>query len=471
MPKTNTAIASNVVPFKAPTFNWNNPDTSLLHSSTEDRAAFPTGLLGGPWTQWVEAMARSKNVPVDYVGASLITLAAALIGNARTANAQGWKEPPILWTVLVGNPSAGKSPAMDPFTAMIEDFEAEATAEADDEDQTDGGIHLDDVTAQAAAEVAASAPKGLILTKDELSHWWSRFGQTGGEAFWLKAYGARPETVKRKGKRPLQIKRLSISVLGGAQPTTLDQFVTSKENKGFAARWLYVFPKPVQGFRIAKAVDTEVAQTMLRRLWKLGLNDGKPVAVPVPRHVIPKFEQWVDLKRQAAEADEAGVWGQWLGKQGGVALRLALVLEHLWWAANASMDDVSGPTKISGKALTEAMKFIDAYASPMAALTLKNAAQPVEDQNAIRLLRMLASKGEDQFNTRLVGRGSHGPAGRLSLPSEMTAACEVLVAAKLIRHVGERADGKAGRRPSVYEVNPVLFESRPRQVAKRRGAR
>lgn len=461
--------STNVVPFNAP-FNWSNPDTSLLQGTSADRAVFPAGMLGSSLAQWVEAVAHSKNVPVDYVGASLITLAAGLIGNARTTDAIGWMEPSVLWTVLIGNPSAGKSPAMDPFVEMIAEFEAEAAEELGDEDQSNWSVHIDDVTAQAAAEVAADSPKGLILMKDELSNWWSRFGQMGGETFWLTAYGARPETVKRKGKRPVHIKRLAISVLGGAQPSTLTQFVCSKENKGFAARWLYISPVPVQGFRIAKPVSIAVAKTVLRRLWNLGLVDGKPVSLPVARQAIARFEQWVDLKRRAAEADAEGVWGQWLGKQGGVALRLALVIEHLWWASDAKPGDVAGPAKISNAAMTAAMKFIDTYASPMASLTLKNAARPTEDQDALRLLRMLANKGERQFNARLLGRGSHGPAGRLSQPSAMAAAIEVLVAAKLIRHVGERADGKAGKRPSLYDVNPILFEADVNKAA-RRGAR
>lgn len=36
--KKDTA-STNVVPFNAP-FNWNSPDTSLLHSTVEDRATF-----------------------------------------------------------------------------------------------------------------------------------------------------------------------------------------------------------------------------------------------------------------------------------------------------------------------------------------------------------------------------------------------------------------------------------------------
>ena len=457
---TKTTLApSNVLPFSTP-FNWANPDTSLLQSTVEDRAVFPSVMLGGTLSGWVETVARSKNVPVDYVGASLITLAAALIGNARVTDASGWTEPPVLWTVLIGNPSAGKSPAMDPFVEIITGFEAEAAEDREEDEPSDWAIHIDDVTAQAAAEVASVSPKGLILVKDELSHWWSRLGQTGGEAFWLKAFGARPDTVKRKSKRPLHIKRLAISVLGGAQPRTLTQFVCSKDNKGFAARWLYIYPKPVKGFRIAKPVSMAIAEVALRRLWNLGLVDGKPVAVPVSRQAIPRFEQWVDLKRQAAENDADGVWGQWLGKQGGVALRLALVIEHLRWATDSKPSEPTGPTKVSAASMTAAMKFIDEYASPMAALALKSAAQSVEDQDAVQLLRMLANTGGTEFNARLLGRGSHGPAGRLSQPSAMGDACDVLVAAKLIRHVGERADGKSGRRPSVYEVNPALLGER-----------
>lgn len=460
--KTSPAAASNVIPFKAQSFNWASPDTSLLDDDVAPRPVFPTHLLGRFWAEWVDGVAASKNVPADYVGASLITLAAALIGNARKVEAQGWAEPPILWTVLVGNPSAGKSPAMDPFVEMIAEFEAEAAEEfvEDEEEDTGGTIHIDDVTAQAAAEVASQNPKGLILTKDELSHWWSRLNQTGGEGFWLKAYGARPETVKRKGKSPLVIRRLAINVLGGAQPATLQTFVAAKENKGFAARWLYVFPRPVQGFRIAKAVDLRIAQAMLRRLWKLNLDARRPLAVPVTPQAISKFVKWVANKKAEARADEEGIWGQWLGKQGGVALRLALVIEHLWWVSDAKSRNADGPSKVSSAAMTAAMSFIDAYAAPMAAITLNNAVRPTDEQDALQLVRLLNKKGEGQFNARLLGRGSHGPAGRLSHPSSIAAACEVLEAASLIRHVGERADGKKGRRPSVYQVNPALLKAR-----------
>lgn len=433
--------------------SWTNPDASLIDGDNADRPAFPGHLLGPYWDAWSQQVADSKCAPRDYVGASLITLAAALIGNARTVSALSWREPPILWTALVGNPSSGKSPAMDPFADMIADFEAEA---ADQAESPNGGlIHIDDATAQAAAEVAAENPKGLILTKDELSQWWGRLAQTGGEGFWLKAFGARPETIRRKEKKPIVINRLAICVLGGAQPTTLRSFVSAKENKGFGARWLYVFPKPLKAFRLSEGTDLGDAQALLGRLRALDLVGGHPENLPVAPEVLPQFEAWVGIKKRQAGDDDDGIWGQWLGKQGGVALRIALVLEHLWWAADPYASTET-PQYVSSAAMQSAMTFIDDYAMPMAELTLSTAARPAEEQDALKLLRLVSKIEGGQFNARLVGRGQHGQAGRLSDPKIMASACEVLEGACLIRNVGERSDGKKGRRPKLYEVNPLV---------------
>lgn len=451
--------SAEVIPFNAaPPITWNAPDLSLLSAPQLKAPSFPEAVLGSFWSDWCRTTAASKNAPFDYVGASLITLAAALIGNARTVTVGGWSEPSIFWTVLIGNPSSGKSPALDPFSEIIQALEAEL---ADDgAEGADGNsepvIHIDDVTAQAAAEVAAFNPKGLILFRDELSGWWGRLNQYGGDTFWLKAFGARPERVTRKKALPIHIPRLSISVLGGSQPDTLRTFVTAKQNKGFAARWLYIFPEPSVGFRIAKAAKMGVALDRLRSLRKLGLSGKKPVGVPLARKAKARFEAWVADKQIAAKSDEEGVWGQWLGKQGGVALRLALVFEHLWWAASARRTDQDGPKQVSAAALTAAMKFIDDYATPMAAIALNNAGRPVEEQDARSLLRLVERGGARQFNARQVSRGAFGPAGRLSQPSAMLAACEVLEASMLIRHIGVRAGDRKGRRPSDFEINPVL---------------
>lgn len=63
MPKTNTAAASNVIPFKAQSFSWTNPDTSLLDGDVAPRPTFPTHLLGKFWAEWWMGSQPARTCP------------------------------------------------------------------------------------------------------------------------------------------------------------------------------------------------------------------------------------------------------------------------------------------------------------------------------------------------------------------------------------------------------------------------
>lgn len=141
--------ATSLVVSEAPKINWGKPDLSILTSGTTDRPVFPAALLGEFWGPFAIALAKSKNAPVDYVGASLITVAAALMGNSRVAVGPAWREPSVIWTALVGSSSSGKSPALDPFIEMVVQLESEAGSDPEDDDEDDVTFHIDDVTAEA----------------------------------------------------------------------------------------------------------------------------------------------------------------------------------------------------------------------------------------------------------------------------------------------------------------------------------
>jgi len=437
-------MQSNVI--HLPESNWQNPDLSILAGGARSPPALPAAMLGEFWADYSEAVAASANAPVDYVAASLLTLACALIGNARMASVAGWSEPAVCWTALIGNPSSGKSPAMDPFVALLGRLQA-ATGEH---------IQINDASAAATAEVAAATPRGLLLYSDELSGWLSRIPQLGGDAFWLTAFGARPYSVIRKDREPVDVRRLSVSVLGGVQPDVIQTFISNKSNKGFAARWLYVYPEPLRGFRIANAANHVLAEDSLLRLMRLG--DGSTTeACPLTAGAQTLLGPWVGAKRDEASQSE-GIWAEWLGKQGGVALRLALILEHLWWAADAPMAQ-SAPMEISERAYRAAIDFIDGYSAPMAERAFAIATLPQEDRLGAKLAKLIRKDGRRSFNARDVRRGALGAAGELAKAKEMALACECLELAGIIRHIGIRAGGKPGRAPTIYEVNPALWQS------------
>lgn len=226
---------------------------------------------------------------------------------------------------------------------------------------------------EAAAEIAAGNPKGLLLYRDEMAGWWRSFnrysGGDGERQFWLQAYGARTHTVDRKkAGKPVIVPRLSISALGGVQPDVLATML-NREADGFAARFLFAFPEPTAGFTLAPIVaDIAGASAALRRLHGLALiEDGnsqqRPFVCHLDRRAAAFFETWWRARKRIANV-AIGLWGHWLGKQGSVAL----VLEHLWWSTPANSADSANsyPQEICEAAIIAATELIDNWAGPMA---------------------------------------------------------------------------------------------------------
>jgi hypothetical protein len=192
------------------------------------------------------------------------------------------------------------------------------------------------------------------------------------------------------------------------------------------------------------------------------VDDGQGVPQPYVCKLVPDaaelFEGWWRLRRSEA-SDEVGLWGGWLGKQGGQALRLALILEHVWWSerhANSADSADSHPQTVSRNALSSAITLIDDWAAPMAKRAFGASAASLEESDMAALARWLRRKGLRKFNARKVRRSGDGPGGRLAGAKSMAEACRGLEQAGLIRHIGGRATEGPGRQREDYSVNPGL---------------
>jgi hypothetical protein len=485
---------------------WDNPDLSIFSESGPPPPPFPRHVLGEFWSKWCEDAAHGANAPFDYSVMGLLTVAASLIGNSRmvsTVRGGSWRESPIIWAALIGPPACGKTPALAPLIATVDDIEETLAAgfgaiqrrhEAKSEEAKlhreawekdakrcvkDGylvpdlpveaqepdlpmrpRVRIMDTTPEAAVEIAAGNPRGLLLVRDELAGWWRGFNRYGGDGerqFWLQAWNGGSYTVDRKKLgRPVTVHRLSISVLGGAQPDVLASMLEG-ERDGFAARFLFAYPEPVAGFRLAAtSAGLERAAPALKRLHMLEMvRDGEAPSRPfvcfLDNDAALSFESFWDRRRREA-ACSSGLWGDWLGKGGGTVLRLALLLEHLWWCSD-SLDSSDSPTEVSFAALAAAVEMFDSWAAPMAQRAFGAAAVTVEDRNAAALAKWLRRTGAKSFNARAARLGEGGPGGALRKPKAMNDACDRLVEAGLIRPAGKREGETKGRQSSDYEVN------------------
>lgn len=105
---------------------WDLTDLSALTAGRQAAPEFPTEVLGEFWGDWATTKAAQASAPVDYVACSLLAAGAAAIGNSCVVSPwPGWGEPSVIWMALVGNPSSGKSPALDVPLDLLRKLEAE----------------------------------------------------------------------------------------------------------------------------------------------------------------------------------------------------------------------------------------------------------------------------------------------------------------------------------------------------------
>ena len=155
------------------------------------------------------------------------------------------------------------------------------------------------------------------------------------------------------------------------------------------------------------------------------------------------------------EAGAAGLFVSWLGKLPGLAVRLALVLELLWWAPHGMLEPE--PRTISKGAADAAIELLEGYAVPMARRVFGEAALPQADRDAAALARWLLAQETipETVNAREL---RHRAALPTKEPERYDRALAELVEAGWLRSAPSRSGATAGRQAKTYQVNPRVAE-------------
>ncbi|MEX0285097.1 MAG: YfjI family protein [Paracoccaceae bacterium] len=498
-------FTKSIVPFD-PSEQWPEPDMTIGNPvrppapvmSDEDFA-----FVFGPWAGWIKDAAETKNAPTDYVAASLLATASAAIGNSRWAVPwEGWKEPPVLWAMLVGDPSAGKSPALDAVIdpvreierAFSEDYrrkrdewEAEnelanlalaqwkqdaKSALADGEsapakpDETDAGeppvrerICITDITTEKVADLLSRTWRGLLLARDELSGWLSsmdRYNGGGDRPFWLETYGGRSHSTDRKNSPdPIVVDHLSVAIVGGTQPDKLSALLVKCDDDGLLARFMTVFPDPVPLCRPSRVLDEGRMAEAIRQLRSLPPasdenGNRRPFYVYFTEEAADTLQEFREHCR-TWEADATGLFKSHIGKMPGLVVRVANVLAHLDWATDPQGAYVAN---LDETHVGRACHFVGEYLRHHAFRAYGVANVPQEVRAAKAIAQIIQTEQPRSFKVRdIQKRGRTG----LSTASEIKAALGVLLDADWLRE----NRGKSGGRPAcTYMVNPHLGEGK-----------
>lgn len=329
----------------------------------------PAELLPPALRPWLTDVADRLSVPLEFVAMPAVTCLGAVVGRTLGVRPQmqgDWTVVPNLWGAIVGPPGVMKTAAIDEATRPLlrlarrasEEFEAreaeraasleEARAKRDairiglrrtsskagdttklreelqdverrlrvEEKQAERRYVTSDATIEKLAVLLKETPRGILLSRDELTGWLRGFDREdrGQErAFFLEAWnGTNSFAVDRITRGTVNVSGLCVSVLGGIQPARLQPYVQSAVAQDAAADGLLsrfqllVWPDE---FGAWKAVDRPPdhesrcrADAIFERLDTLapeavGAEPDAPSRVPALRFEERAVELFVDWRR------------------------------------------------------------------------------------------------------------------------------------------------------------------------------
>jgi hypothetical protein len=232
---------------------------------------------------------------------------------------------------------------------------------------------VSDTTVEALAARLANAPRGLLLSREELAGWIGSFGQYKGgkgadSAHFLTMHGARRLLVDRKSgdMTTIYVLRAALCITGTIQPGILRRALAEEHfQSGLAARLLLAM-SPRKAKRWSEAVVDEALESALAdifdRLYGLSMmvNAATHELAPVPLKLSAEAKRvWIEFYNEHAE-EQLGLTGNlaaaW-SKLEGYAARLALAVHLVRWAAGAALageqpGDVDAESVLAGIALS-----------------------------------------------------------------------------------------------------------------------
>lgn len=483
--------------------SWPEPAQRYIRDELPPAPKLPLrDVLGPRLAQWVEDAAEAKGAPADYTFAAMLAVAGATIGNARWASPwRGWNEPPIIWTMPIGTPSMGKSPAIDAALQPLRKAErplreaakiqhkawaekaelaklaeqawkeaAKAAIKAGEAppDRPEGcdvgppphipRLVVNDGTIERLGAILAKQPRGTLQMRDELAGWlegMARYSGGGSDRpFWLEAFGGRGFTVERMGREPLTIDRLTIGVLGGIQPDRLKTLLFKSDDDGLLARFLPIWPEPAPLRRPQAWADETLLEIALERLLTLDLvederGESRPWFIPFTEDARGLMDEF-RLEVRSWESGAEGLMLSFVGKLPGMAARLALVLAFLDWAA----DGAEEPREITRQYFGRAAHLVEAYFLPMARRAYADAATPKTERAARRLVGIIREQGWERFTSREVMKLDRAGLGT---KAELDPALALLTDGDCIRPIEPTVNPQGGRPQRLFAVNPAIL--------------
>lgn len=364
------------------------PDASELFSEVDFPVLDPMDVLdsgrpkppGMRLQLWPELLARRADEVASSVGcdaviplfAGLAAVCAVVDARIRLELMPGFKVPPVLWLMTLGDPADKKSPGSRPMLAPLKNLEIEdrpryqkALLEwegkeaaysaakksfldwASSSDGMLGGdaphvpeqppqpvplkMTVSDITSQKLVRDAAERPRGLLCYLDEMNGWILKLTdkKSGDDrSAWVVSYEAEHYHYDRVGAGSIHCENLAVSIYGNIQPQVYRQNAKNLSADGLLQRFIPAVIRANRN-RVGQPVADELTsqsewEGLLRLIFAMPAQTYRFSSDAYS--AFRKFQHWYeDAKRDERLIDSGTEYMTAFGKLEGLVGRLCLV--------------------------------------------------------------------------------------------------------------------------------------------------
>jgi hypothetical protein len=390
-----------------------------------DSLAFPIDVYPDEVQFYIKECADKLDSNIDYMGVSLLWLISVCVGNSFEIEVKrGWTENGVVWIAIVGKAGIGKTPSINniifplmklnskeikKFITKMEEYnyynslnkqEKEAYPEIVRPKKTQ--FIANDITLEALVELHQESDNAIGVFKDELAGWlkdMNKYRAGSDLEFWLSCWSGKSVSMNRRSVSSTFVEKPFISVLGGIQPSILNNLSTeeNKEN-GFMDRMLLSFPDS----KVEEYNDSELEYDTI--LWYREQitkfydffqsyikrdGDGEIIPEKVQFSNEAKVE-WIRIFNKITANQNNDEENEYLKsmypKQKSYIPRFALLINTF----NSMFDDNCKLTLISKDSILKAEKISDYF--------INNAKRIKIETNEITELKKISKKSETNFD-------------------------------------------------------------------------
>lgn len=380
---------------------------SLSDNSTEriEAHSFPLDIFPTAIRHIIESLHDYENFHPDFTAASFLTVFAAAMGNTWSVRFMtGWVSRPIIYMVLVGSPSCGKTPPLQQAVAPLLKLDGEydrvycTEMEAyrrwermsakqrekhslpEDMKMPQRKCHVVvDSTVEAMIAAMRDNPRGVLIYKDEIDSLLSNFNRYNGsdESYFLSLFSGTPFKYSRKSNNEhIFLSNPYCSIIGSTQPGRLaEQFGGKRLMNGFSSRFLKVYPEinkmPSWNDATMPHEILEEWECIIRKV--AGVNpptdqEGKAASIELmfSRDAKMRVIQWKDeVNNKAYSETESDAVRALCGKLETYLIRFCLIIQVMHGICGESgMDEIELKTAELAIRLTEYFRNIESRITP-----------------------------------------------------------------------------------------------------------